>query len=334
MKLKYTWIPFIFAFLFFVPLRLYVVITESYPSIGSFSYSYLEMMSNILAALFVLMIIIMCLITKNAPSNMDFKKNIFAGVLAVLSGIMLICSGVLAAIDVYDEFDSKTLALSILSIISGIIFFLMAFTHFTSKNLFKKAPLLILFPVFWCGLRIFMLFIDYTAIVSTHINASYMLALMFLFVFLFMQSRAFVHVDFKSIVKKMIIFGMPSIILLGSYASSDIITLTSSNKFAFDYTSMLIVTDAVLAFYVLSILLEVTMLKNDDENEHYKSMYSSLDTKNSENNPSYEIDEESKSRIVPDSMTRESKKESTDNQQVNSEDKLTSDEIDDLINGL
>lgn len=330
MKLKYTWIPFIFAFLFFVPLKLYVVITGTYPSLGSFSYSYLEMMSNILTALFVLMIIIMCLVTKNAPSNMDFKKNIFAGVLSAISGIIIICSGIFAAINVYNEFDAKTLALSILSIVSGIIFFLMAFTHFTSKNLFKKAPLLILFPVFWCGLRIFMLFIDYTSIVSTHINASYMLALMFLFVFLFMQSRAFVHVDFKSIVKKMIIFGMPSIILLGSYAFCDIISLTSSNKFAFDYTFMLIVADAVLAFYVLSVLLEVTML-NNDENEHYKSMYSSLD---SEDDPSYEIDEESKSRVVPDSMTRESKKDNDDAEQTSDKNKLTSDEIDDLIKGI
>lgn len=327
MKLKYTWIPFIFAFLFFVPLRLYVVVTGTYPSIGSFSYSYLEAVSSILTALFVLMIIIMCVMAKNAPSNINFEKNIIAGVLSFVSGIIIICSGISSFISAFNNFDSKVLALSILSMMSGAVFLLMGYTHYTSNNIFKRAPLLILIPVLWCGLRIFMLFIDYTSVVSTQIDASYMLALMSLFVFLYMQSRAFVHVDYKSIVKKMIIFGMPCIVLMSSYTLTDIVSILASDKFTFDYTFMLVIADVVLACYIFSVLTEITM-RDDNDNVYFKSIYSKRE--NTENN-SYEQNssEDSKSRAVPDSMTRKSK--------VNNDDgikKMSSDDIDDLIKNL
>ena len=285
MKLKRMWIPFALLMVIALPVRLYQTLSKQDPLnlFGMQISSYNVTLSLLgLVGVFVLCFIIMSVRAKNANNSFTLPKNILAGIFVLLSGILLLADSAnrLAA-----GFSSNVLAdivVCILSILSGVIFLLLAVEAFSGRKLSQKVPILMLFPTIWACARLVKTFFLYTNIASISENMFDIISLIFLLLFLFLQAKLQAGFQRVSSAKKAMVFGLPSVVLLLMYSLPNLLLAFSSENGG-GITSLLTYgADACVALYIFCYLVGLTAGLSKAEKMAIEGEYVPLEAKTEE----------------------------------------------------
>lgn len=269
MKLKYSWIVFILSAILLIPVKLYSAITGSDFTIGNMPSSTSSSTFITVTIILVLVIIIMSLIPKNVSSNITMPKNIFCGVIALLSGIAMIISGILNLLSLLYSMDTKIFFFGITIILSGIAFIFISSIHLTGKNIFVPTPLLALLPTIWACVRLAVLFLYNSSIDNGKVDTFDIISSAFLILFFFSQSKIMAYIPGSKLVQKLFAFGLPYVLMSMLYNFPLICTITSINDFSTMY-----VVDMLLVLYIISLLITLSSHKYIDPNATEYRMYS------------------------------------------------------------
>lgn len=268
MKLKYSWIIFILSLILLVPVKVYNAVTGNDFVIGNISSSTSSSIFITATIILVLAIIIMSLTSKNVLSNTNLPKNIFCGIIALLSGIAMIINGVFDLLSLVYEMDIKVFFLALTIILSGISFIFISNIHFTGKNIFIPMPLLALLPTIWACVRLAVLFLYHSSVVSGQIDMFDIISSVFLVLFFFAQSKIMAYVQGPKLLQKLFAFGMISVLMLLLYNLPAICTMTSIYDFSIMYT-----VDILLAVYIISLLITLSSPLYIDSDQYEYHMY-------------------------------------------------------------
>lgn len=268
MKLKYTWIVFILSILTLVPIKTYIAIKGNDFVIGSIASNTSLSIFIIVTIILVLAIIIMSLFSKNVIATIDMPKNIFCGIFALLSGISMITSGIFDFLSLSYNMDAKIVVSAIFIVLSGVIFIFIANIHFTGKNMFVPMPLLSLLPTIWACVRLMVLFLYHSSVVSGNIDMFDIIASMFLILFFFSHAKAMAYVPGKKLLQKLFAYGMSAVIILVLYNVPVLCTMKSTDEFSAMY-----LVDISLILYIVSLLITLSTSKNIEAPQEEYQMY-------------------------------------------------------------
>ena len=262
MKLKSTWIPFVLAFVAVLGLKIYQFITLGDATIRV-QWSNIDMISMGIVVVAAVIIIIMSIFSKDSPKVFVVSKDFFTGTIAILTGLMVIWSSINELI-IYLSYqrDIMYLSLSILGILAGLIFILLGVCSFKGKDLFQKCRLLTLLPSAWVLVRILNLFFKYNSIPTNLSHVATSFAEIFLVFFLFYQARLFAGLFTQNTFKKVFYFGFSTILFITLYATNDLLTVIDTGRKISIVNLIYIITDLVIAFYVLCFVSGLKLGKN------------------------------------------------------------------------
>lgn len=268
MKLKYTWIVFILSILTLVPIKTYIAFRGNNFVIGSIASNTSLSIFIIGAIILVLAIIIMSLFSKNALPAIDMPKNIPCGIFALLSGIFMIISGIFSFLSFKYNMDTKIVISAIFIVLSGVVFIFISNVHFTSKNILSSMPLLSLLPTIWACVRLMVLFLYHSSVVSGNIDMFDIIASMFLILFFFSHAKLMVYIPGKKLVQRLFAYGMSSVIILLLYNIPVLCTIKSTDNF-----SAMHLVDISLILYIISLLITLSISKNFEAKQGTYQIY-------------------------------------------------------------
>lgn len=259
MKLKYSWIIFILSLLFLVPAKIYITSNTGDFIIGHTA-NHPPQLAFVCAALALpIIIIILQLIFGNTSSTINVEKNIFCGIFAGISGILMILSSIFDFVNNLGKFDLKSFFLTLTLLLSGIVFLIFANLHITGNNFFIKTPLLSLLPTIWAGTRLVFLFLKHSVVVEGTVDMFDIFSSIFLMLFFFTQSKLLSSINGKKLVSKLFAYGLSSVIMLLLYNIPALLNMNSNKDFSIMY-----ITDIALSIYIVSLLISLTTSLKDN----------------------------------------------------------------------
>lgn len=266
MKIKLSWIPFIPAALAMVALRLLSVFgnddTGTISGMNALLFSYLAV--GVALVLFVLCIFFNILDKKTAPVY-ESKRNVPAGIFAVLSAAFALAYSVMT---ILTRKDSEYLLMSIicafLAMLAAIGLVFMARTHFTGFAPVSNIAFLYIFPTLWAVSELISCFLEATKLSVSASDMSLLFCFIFLTLSLFPQAMVISKIPGRNPVKATFIYGLPSVAFGLSYGAFLIarVIFDSADGMALIAGVMFI----SFALYQLFYIIELTRgaLKKDD----------------------------------------------------------------------
>lgn len=185
--------------------------------------------------------------------NLEVRRNIPLGILSVLIAVgFFFCISSYYGANVYD-FEWQPIIMSFLSIFSLIAFLIMAFAHFTGKNLFESVVVFLFFPVLWFAFDL-ILFLsiqnDNSDIYDISLTA--FLALFFLY-----YTQVYSTASKRNIIKLLISFGIPAFVL--AFAKC----IPTAIRYIGDYSDLptkiefaTFIMESAAGLYVLMVVIE------------------------------------------------------------------------------
>lgn len=255
MKLKFNWVPFILSFFAIMGLRIYQIFSIGNAAVRV-QWDNFEMICFFVASVAFAIILILSYLSKDAPDVFVLKKNIFNGLISMITAIFAIWSSVYE-IKAYlgGDNDWVNLLAGALGILAGIAFILIGLNFIQEKNYFDKYRLLALAPTLWILAKLLKLFFEYNSIPTDISNVSHSLAKIFLLFFLFAQARLFAGLFSCVTFKKLFYFGFSAALFMT-------ISLTNYIAVSMDTSSELslrvivaIMTEIILIVYTVFMLL-------------------------------------------------------------------------------
>lgn len=264
MKLKYTWIPFVLSLIVLIPMQfcrfLALIGTES-SFLSSRDFVYIQLA---LIAVFVLVIISMSLLSKNVPENIKIRKNIVSALLSTVFGLVETYTGVIFIFNAFNGVTEgvelfKTVGVSLITLLSGIVFLVVAACYYSGRNFFEAMPAVSLIPAVWAGVRLVLLYIDHTSSASTVEGTFDVLVFVFLVLFLFEHARMLSNVHEKNVIKRLFAFGLPAISMaLFYYLPVLYFSLQNAENLNFHLVVICLVYISI-ALYILSVLVDISL---------------------------------------------------------------------------
>ncbi len=280
MKVKISLIPFIPALIAMIGLKLMSLfgLDSNGMFLGMNKMGITYAVIGIALGLFVVCVLINIFDRKTAPVY-PVKRNIFAGIFAILSGASVIASSVLTFINqsADSEYYFMLLACAGFSVPAGIALMMMSKVHFTGKSTLSGASMLYIFPALWgCSELVF----EFLVATKESISSSDMTALftyIFLSLYLFSHSMIVSRIKGRNPVKACFIYGLPAIALsstLGLY------TVCTSMVEGFEVSKITFGAELIIiSLYMLSFVIEMAFNSyTKDEIEIIDSLPSDEDT--------------------------------------------------------
>ncbi|MDR1254258.1 MAG: hypothetical protein LBJ95_04540 [Oscillospiraceae bacterium] len=271
MKIKYSWIPFVVAFLTLIPLNVCRLFTENKESQNLILGLSLDVWYLTLLLVFSLIIIFFVVFSKDSNQSVFSTSTVSDQMLTFIPSIAIFCHTFRNVLMVIYFPLPKETADKILFFVE-IIFGLLVAVVFgaisvgcTVKNEFlKKFSLIYILPTVWSGIRLFELFADYKGKAFYNIDMLDLLALGMFTLFFFYQATVFAEIKSKNNKKKLFIFGMLSIIFAFTYYIGNFVEKIMNNEFE----ALLLFpgfVDLILGIYVLTYLFKGTINRSELE---------------------------------------------------------------------
>ena len=258
MKVKFTLIPFIPAALAMIFFRVMSIFgaddSGHFLGMDKMAVSYTAI--GIAAALFVVCIIINIFDRKTSPVY-PVKKNLAAGVFAVLAGAAVIASSVATFMNstADSEYYAMTLISAIASIPAGVAFFLMSRVHFQGKSIVSVLSVLFIFPAIWGCTEIVYEFLEATKVSISATDMTPLFCYIFFTLYYFSHAMVVSRIKGRNPVKSCFIYGLPAVALALSYS---VYRLFSGLQEGGGYVSVLnACMFFVLALYAVSFIAEM-----------------------------------------------------------------------------
>ena len=272
MKVKYSVIPFIPAFLAMLFLKVMSVVgvdgTGEFLGMNSMNLTYTVI--GIAVGLFVVCVLMNLFDRKTAPAY-PVKKNFAAGFFAIFSGAMMLATAAVAAMNAWaDKANTENLLLtiicSVLAIPAGIAMLLISKVHFSGKTTVSSVSLLFVFPSLWGCANLVNEFLQATKASIAAKDLTVLFCYIFMTLFLFSNSMVVSRIRGRNPVKGLFIYGLPMAALTLTYGAYELVILSRegmTNELLFHAVMML-----ALGIYALSFIFEVfsnTYTKDDLE---------------------------------------------------------------------
>lgn len=234
MKIKYSWIPFIPICILSVFLRTYqVMFVNSGMDTQFLSNQTLWVIYTGLVIVLFLFLILFTVTDKATSAFYDIGKNFFAGLFAIITGVLLFYG---AGIEFGGIAGGNVSVMGFLegifSIIGGIMFIIMGLSSISGKNRTKNAKIMMIFPTVWCCIRLIGTFLSYTTKAVDSMDMTNLIYMSFATLFIFNVSMIYAGIKGSNPVKSAFLYGLPAIVIILAYTSVSVITQIMSADFS------------------------------------------------------------------------------------------------------
>lgn len=261
MKVKYSVFPFIPAFLammFFKLMSIYGLDGNGlFLGMNAMNITYTVI--GIAIGLFVVCVIMNIIDRKTAPVY-PVKKNIPAGVLALLGGASVIAASAArfsAALSnsVDSEFYLMIIICAVFSLPAGVALMLISKVHFQGKSIVSNISILFVFPSLWGCAELVSEFLMATKASIYSRDLTSMFCYIFLTLYLFSNSMIVSRIKGRNPVKACFIYGLPAVAVSVVFGIYEVLRLM---KEGFEYSAMLAAVQfIILGLYAMSFIFEL-----------------------------------------------------------------------------
>lgn len=263
MRSKLSWIPFVPLFLAagFFKLAQELLPQGSVFGLTALQMEYCYIGASVLILLFALLFVA---VDKKISPYYVPHKNVPAGLIGFLLSVLLAADGGLTAFQI---FNSGTISVvqflgAVLALLSAVVFVVFSLNHIFRRKEGKNLSLLNAVPAVFCGVRMILVFIQFTTISIKLADVSALICYVFATLFFYHYAVILSLIKNKSSLKSCFVFGLPAVAMMIPYGVYHL-------WFRFD--SLTILNNAqplemlLFGLYILSILIEITAFAKDKE---------------------------------------------------------------------
>ena len=263
MRSKLSWIPFVPLFLAagFFKLAQQLLPQGSVFGLTALQMEYCYIGAAVLILLFALLFVA---VDKKISPYYVPHKNVPAGLIGFLLSVLLAADGGLTA---FQMFNSGTISVvqflgAVLALLSAVVFVVFSLNHIFRRKEGKNLSLLNAVPAVFCGVRMILVFIQFTTISIKLADVSALICYVFATLFFYHYAVVLSLIKNKSSLKSCFVFGLPAVAIMIPYGVYHL-------WFRFD--SLTILNNAqplemlLFGLYILSILIEITAFAKDKE---------------------------------------------------------------------
>lgn len=263
MRSKLSWIPFVPLFLAagFFKLAQELLPQDSVFGLTALQMEYCYIGAAVLILLFALLFVA---VDKKISPYYVPHKNVPAGLIGFLLSVLLAADGGLTAFQI---FNSGTISVvqflgAVLALLSAVVFVVFSLNHIFRRKEGKNLSLLNAVPAVFCGVRMILVFIQFTTISIKLADVSALICYVFATLFFYHYAVVLSLIKNKSSLKSCFVFGLPAVAMMIPYGIYHL-------WFRFD--SLTILNNAqplemlLFGLYILSLLIEITAFAKDKE---------------------------------------------------------------------
>lgn len=212
--------------------------------------------SGYFTGLFLIVLVAMYVVSKVTNvniENLEVKRNIPLGILSlIISACFYFCiSSFFHDTTLYD-FEWQPVLMALLSIFSIVSFLIMAFVHFSGKNVFPQLSFFLFCPVFWFALDM-ILFLS----IQNDNSDIYDIALTaFLALFFLYYTQVYSTSCERNIVKLTVFYGLPAFALMLIKCVPVMIKCLNHSEELSNAQVSTCALEAAISFYVLIVVIE------------------------------------------------------------------------------
>ena len=263
MKSKLSWIPFVPLFLAagFFKLAQELMPQGSVLGLTALQMEYCYIGVAVLIFLFTLLFVA---VDKKTSRYYLPQKNVPAGLIGFLLSVLLAADG---GLTVFQMFNSGTVSVvqilgAVLALLSAVVFIILGLNHIFRRKEGKNLSLLNAIPAVFCGVRMILVFIQFTTISIKLADVSALICYVFATLFFYNYAVVLSLIKNKNALKSCFLFGLPAIAMMIPYGVYHL-------WFRFDSVTLLNNAQPLemllFGLYILSILIEMTAFVKDKD---------------------------------------------------------------------
>ena len=212
--------------------------------------------SGYFVGLFLVILVAMYVISKVTNiniQNLEVKRNIPLGILSlIISVCFYFCISSFYNDTTLYDFEWQPVLMALLSIFSIVSFLIMAFVHFSGKNVFPQLAFFLFCPVFWFALDM-ILFLS----IQNDNSDVYDIALTaFLALFFLYYTQVYSTSSERNIVKLTIFYGLPAFALMLIKCVPVMINCLNHSAELSNAQVSTCAMEAAVSFYALVVVIE------------------------------------------------------------------------------
>lgn len=294
LKTKLMWIPFIPLFMSGVLLRVYQAMFDPKgANAGLMEGGAITIGFAAIAIVTFLVIAIMSLLDKRTSAFYDVKKNIPAGVFAIIAGAFLFAGTVTSFLQ---GIDAAVLIDGLMSILGGAAIIIMGISSLSGNNKAKDMPVFMVMPALWGFTRTFITFLGDTAISTESKDMTDIVYMAFATMFLFSAAMVYTNIKGKNAVKGCFVYGLMTILITTAYTAAHLIYDLKNGSYSF-IDNVETYQFFAIALFALFFLIELSYGVKERSKEEYEE--DGIDTAKFG-----DVYEESEEDIDPDSLIK------------------------------
>ncbi len=212
-----------------------------------------------------LAVAVLCYTDRGKPKDYRPIRSIPAAVLGILAGLGLVIESAAGLMNGSSgQIHFMYMILSLVGILTGIVFMLTAYDFSVGENRFEKYPVLALVPPVWGCVGLVALFITYVAVANVSENIYNTFTVIFLLLFLFAQAKLLAGVESQRSSRLIYAFGMPAILLSLVTGISGAVSYFIGVSPVGYFPVGLHFVNVLLALYIFAFLLAVRKLPDGE----------------------------------------------------------------------
>lgn len=215
MKTKLMWIPFIPLFMAGVLLRVYQAMFDPKGvDTGLVSGGAITVGFAVIIILTFVVLAIMSRLDQRTSAFYEVKKNVPAGLFAIIAGAFLYAGTVTSFLQ---GITVPVLIDAIMSIIGGAAILVMGVSSFSGNNKAKNMPIFMVMPALWGFTRTFITFLGDTSISAESKDMSDIVFMALTTMFLFSSAMVYTNIKGRNAVKGCFLYGLTTILVTTAY---------------------------------------------------------------------------------------------------------------------
>lgn len=189
------------------------------------------------------------------------RKNVMAGIAALLSGVVLLLSAVLQWMELNTEtgVEGEFWVLHLIFLVSCVLFGLVqlgtSVGFFAGKNALEKAPLLYLLGVLWGVAYLILVYVFYAKSSSFVENFFTIMGGAFTLLCLFYLCKLLAGVDTESAAKRVFVTGIFAVVFSLTYSLSNLSLLLLGRTYSGEIPASVQLSSLVVALFLLVFLV-------------------------------------------------------------------------------
>jgi hypothetical protein len=266
MRKKSAWIILAAMLLVTLPARLSQILFFMDRETGFYSdQGVLTAVVSVGLAVGALAVAILCYTDRSKPKCYSVIRSISTAVFGILAGLGLVVESVFGLMDGNSgQIHTMYMILSLVGILTGIVFMLTAYDFSVGENRFAKYPALALVPPIWGCAALVALFITYVAVANVAENIYNTFTVIFLLLFLFAQAKLLAGVESQNSSRLVYVFGLPAILFSLVTGISGVVSYFIGARQIGYFPVGLHFVNVLLTLYIFVFLLAVRKLPDEE----------------------------------------------------------------------